>query len=102
MCVCVGGGGYMYAYSCMCLCICVRALCLIVFVHSARQVQQGIVFLNTFGGALHKAGLRVGIEEKSTFINGVPARDLITNSSVDSVVLWYVIVTSGSSTFLFY
>lgn len=58
------------------------------------QAKQGIAFLNTFGGDLHKAGLRLGIEEKSTFVNGQYTRDLINNATVDSVVLWFYNVST--------
>ena len=50
------------------------------------QVAQGIQFLDTVGAALHAHGLRLSIEEKSTFLNSQPTRNLINNGSVDAVV----------------
>lgn len=48
---------------------------------SPAQVAQGIEFLKTVGDAFHANGIRLSIEEKSTFLNDAPPRALINNGT---------------------
>lgn len=60
------------------------------------QIAQGIAFLQTVGAAFHANGIRLSIEEKSTFLNDAPPRALINNGtgtpSVTVVVLRFVVL----------